>query len=54
MSAQATHQKDNKPCQLMVWGVPLGVRQKFKARCARDGESMKDAIIRLMKQHTTS
>ncbi len=35
---------------LNVRGIPLGLREQFKARCALKGVTMSEAIIMFMKE----
>lgn len=48
------NQKKETPreCTLSIRCVPVEVRKKFKVMCAKEGVSMQEKIINLMKDAT--
>ena len=40
--------KKKDECELLIWNVPLELKNKFKARCALLKITMRDAIIDFM------
>jgi phage terminase Nu1 subunit (DNA packaging protein) len=40
----------NKTVTMNVRGIPEGLRRRFRALCVSRGESLKNALIRLMEQ----
>ena len=36
---------------LFFKGIPIDIKNQFKASCARKGQTMQDVIIKMMKQY---
>lgn len=36
----------------MIWNVPVKIKERFKATCARQGQTMRKTIIDFMEKHT--
>ena len=41
-------QREERVCELVIWGVPENTKARFKIACARKGVTMKDAVIALL------
>ena len=44
--------KDPLMTQLMIWNVPRELKADFKAACAAEGSTMRDAIITMMRHYS--
>lgn len=43
--------KDEDGDSILIWGLPKGLKQKFKARCALRRETMKSALHRMIRAY---
>ena len=50
--AKKCYTKKPETCEFLIWNIPINLKTKFKAKCAQNGISMKDAIIDLMKKYS--
>ena len=41
--------KEIVECAVLIYGVPVKIKNKFKAKCAELGITMKDAIVKFME-----
>lgn len=39
-----------KYTQLLIWGIPKRVKEKFKQACAKESTSMRQTIIQFMRE----
>jgi len=43
--------KKDKYTELLLRRIPRAVKRRFKARCARNGVTMQEAIVKYMKEY---
>ena len=43
-----------KECELLIWGVPRKLRDRFKAKCVRKGVTMKETVVDLLRNFVSN
>lgn len=51
-TAPARKRSQNRVNPLTIWDVPPDLKARFKSRCIKNGMTMRDAVLRFLKDYS--